>query len=261
MQPRSSFTLANRTLSEWFSSLPTLIILLITVLLSSGEIIHSQLLKIGENTWDEYYTLRGGEAVQKPSCDPDPDIEKRVEQQLKKKRQSGGDGALSGILGGEVSQYYLDNAYDQTGVTNVVTAILVGYRGFDRVGVDPLFPFGHGRSYAAFACGDASATPADDGWRLDVPVANDADRAGREVVQVYVSPPDGPVERPARTLGGFASVELAAGERERVSVSVPRRAFARYDSREGWTVDPGEYDLLVARSSRDVRERMSVTAE
>jgi beta-glucosidase len=139
--------------------------------------------------------------------------------------------------------------------------VFVGYRGFDRVGVDPLFPFGHGRSYAAFACGDASATPADDGWRLDVPVANDADRAGREVVQVYVSPPDGPVERPARTLGGFASVELAAGERERVSVSVPRRAFARYDSREGWTVDPGEYDLLVARSSRDVRERMSVTAE
>lgn len=104
MQPRSSFTLANRTLSEWFSSLPTLIILLITVLLSSGEIIHSQLLKIGESTWDEYYTLRGGEAVQKPTCDPDPNIEKRVDRQLKKKRQDGGNDPLGDILGGEVSR-------------------------------------------------------------------------------------------------------------------------------------------------------------
>ncbi len=105
MQPKSSITLANRALSEWLSTLPTLIILMLTVLLSSGEIIHSQLLKIGENTWDEYFTLRGGDAVQEPSCNPDPDVDKRIEKQLKKqKQQQSGDSALGDILGGGVDR-------------------------------------------------------------------------------------------------------------------------------------------------------------
>jgi beta-glucosidase len=141
--------------------------------------------------------------------------------------------------------------------------VFVGYRGFDRDGVDPLFPFGHGHSYAEFVYADLAVERDENEAGLDVSVTveNASDRPGREVVQAYVEPPAGPVERPPRELGGFESVALDAGERRRVSLSIPRRALARYDTVAGWTVDPGEYGVVVGRSSRDERARTSVELE
>ena len=145
--------------------------------------------------------------------------------------------------------------------------VFVGYRGFDRDGASPLFPFGHGESYAEFAFddvaveGDGVERDGDDGLTVSVTVENTADRPGREVVQAYVEPPTGPVDRPVRELGGFASVALDGGERRRVSLSVPQRALARYDADAGWTVDPGEYAVVVGRSSRDERTRVSVRVD
>jgi len=131
--------------------------------------------------------------------------------------------------------------------------VFVGYRGVDRDGVDPLFPFGHGRSYATFVYDDLAVEHASDGLEVSVTVENCSNRAGREVVQAYVSPPEGPVDRPERELGGFAPVALEAGERRRVDLSVPRRTLARYDEADGWTVDAGTYAVAVGRSSRDHR--------
>ncbi|WP_436908864.1 beta-glucosidase family protein [Halosimplex marinum] len=150
--------------------------------------------------------------------------------------------------------------------------VFVGYRGFDRDGVAPRFPFGHGRSYADFGYADltverAAATENGglNGPALDVTatVENRAGRPGREVVQAYVEPPDPPgaVARPGRELGGFASVALDGGERRTVSLAVPRRALGRYDPGAGWTVDPGEYAVVVGRSARDGRVRGTVTLD
>jgi len=138
--------------------------------------------------------------------------------------------------------------------------IFVGYRAFDRDGVDPLFSFGHGESYAEFAYEDLAVENGggEEGLSVSVTVENTSGRPGREVVQVYVEPPEAPVERPSRELGGFASVALDGGERQRVSLSVSRRALARYDVDAGWTVDSGEYAVVVGRSSRDERTRASV---
>jgi len=138
--------------------------------------------------------------------------------------------------------------------------VFVGYRAFDRDGVDPLFPFGHGHSYADFAYEDLAVERDGDesGLTVSVTVENTGDRPGREVVQAYVEPPAAPVERPPRELGGFASVALDGGERQRVSLSVSRRALARYDVDAGWTVDSGKYAVVVGRSSRDERVRASV---
>ncbi|WP_290510052.1 hypothetical protein, partial [Alcanivorax sp.] len=55
----ASLRIGQRTAREWFSSLPALLLLLMTIFLASGEVIHSQLLKIGENTWEGYFQLRG----------------------------------------------------------------------------------------------------------------------------------------------------------------------------------------------------------
>lgn len=129
--------------------------------------------------------------------------------------------------------------------------VFVGYRHFDATDVDPMYPFGHGLSYAEFAYGEAEMS---DDATLEVEVANVSDRDGREVVQAYVVPPTvDSVARPRRELAGYASVELASGESATVTISLNESAFRRYDESEGWTTDEGEYTVEVGRSSRDVR--------
>src|SRR5690554_8176843 len=75
---KSAFTVANRTAGEWLSSFPTMIILLLTIFLASGEIIHSQLLKIGETSWQGYFELRSAGMINEPTCSRDPNIEAEV---------------------------------------------------------------------------------------------------------------------------------------------------------------------------------------
>ena len=77
---KSTFTVANRSAGEWLSSLPTMAILLLTIFLASGEIIHSQLLKIGETSWQGYFELRSAGLISEPTCNRDPDIESEVAQ-------------------------------------------------------------------------------------------------------------------------------------------------------------------------------------
>lgn len=140
--------------------------------------------------------------------------------------------------------------------------IFTGHRWYDARGIEPLFPFGHGLSYASFEIGDVTATAADDGSvDVAVRVTNVSDRAGDEVVQVYVEPPSGgAVARPVRQLAGFAKTRLDAGASTSLHVRVPARALAYWDPVAGiWTVADGEHTLWVGRSSRDLSEWVAVT--
>jgi beta-glucosidase len=174
-------------------------------------------------------------------------------------------GRLPVTFGRSFADYPVADPYRYPGIegrAHYDEGVFVGYRGFDRDGVEPLFPFGHGRSYADFEYGDPEiAGGVESGLDVSVTVENTSDRPGREVVQAYVEPPDGPAERPPRELGGFAPLALGTGDSERVSLSVPRRALARYDPADCWTVDPGEYAVVIGRSSRDERCRVTVTLE
>ena len=76
----------SRTISEWLCSLPTLIILLLVIFLSSGQIIHSQLLKFGEQTWEDYFLLRGAGVITQPSCDRNPDLDRQVRGTIERRR-------------------------------------------------------------------------------------------------------------------------------------------------------------------------------
>lgn len=102
MENSSRLTFAGRTPGEWFSSLPTVIILLIAVFLSSGEIIHSQLLKYGENNWEGYFSLRAG-AVE-PTCSLDRDVEAEVTRTIQKREAEAANDPLAGILGSEIDE-------------------------------------------------------------------------------------------------------------------------------------------------------------
>lgn len=102
MENSSRLTFAGRTPGEWFSSLPTVIILLLAVFLSSGEIIHSQLLKYGEQNWEEYFALRAGAA--EPSCNLDRDIDAEVARTVEKRQAEAADDPLADILGSSVDE-------------------------------------------------------------------------------------------------------------------------------------------------------------
>jgi beta-glucosidase len=141
------------------------------------------------------------------------------------------------------------------GVLRYDEGLLIGYRGFDRAGTEPRFPFGHGLGYTTWAL-DSMATGAAAGENLEVTVVarNTGSRPGRNVIQAYVAPPPGgDPSRPVRTLAGFASVTAAPGETVEVRIAVPGRAFARWDeAADGWVYPPGEYTVYAGHSSRDL---------
>lgn len=139
--------------------------------------------------------------------------------------------------------------------------LLVGYRGFDTNGVEPLFPFGFGLSYTDFTLtGLDVRESADGGYDVHVTVRNDGQRAGGEVVQCYVHDVEASVARPEKELKGFAKVFLEPGQSQKVTITLGRAAFAFYDvSEHDWRVEEGAFDILVGVSSRDIRLRSRVT--
>ena len=132
----------------------------------------------------------------------------------------------------------------------------IGYRWFDRNGHEPLFPFGHGLSYTTFSLGHLAVAREGEGLVAMLEVTNTGDRAGAEVVQVYVS---GQGWEAPRRLGGFAKVELQPGERRRVEIHVDPRLLATwFEGRPGWTHAAGAYQVSVGHSSRDIAETVAI---
>lgn len=137
-------------------------------------------------------------------------------------------------------------------------SIYVGYRFYDKAGVKPLFPFGHGLSYTSFEYSDLVLDPVTmtdkDILNISVKIKNTGGMAGKEVVQVYVRDVESTIFRPDRELKEFAKVSLEPGEEKVVRFQLDRRAFAFYDIQsKDWRVESGEFEILVGSSSRDIR--------
>ena len=131
----------------------------------------------------------------------------------------------------------------------------VGYRHYDRGNAALCVPFGHGLGYAAFTYQDLSlpeSIVAGETVRVKLAVSNTADRAGGEVVQVYVRPLRPRVSRPDKELKGFRKLTVAPGETISAAFDLDGRAFSYWDE-GGWRCDPGEYEILIGRSAADIR--------
>ncbi len=138
--------------------------------------------------------------------------------------------------------------------------LYVGYRGFDRRKVEPLFPFGHGLSYTTFEYCGLAITPAavKAGGKVGVTlqVRNTGARAGAEVVQLYLHDVQSSLERPEKELKGFARVVLQPGETRSVDFSLDQAALAFFDPDKGdWVAEKGAFEVLIGASSRDIRLR------
>ncbi|MEO8540961.1 MAG: glycoside hydrolase family 3 C-terminal domain-containing protein [bacterium] len=151
----------------------------------------------------------------------------------------------------------------EAGAVSYGEGIFVGYRAFDRTGIEPLFPFGHGLGYTTFAWSNASLSadilhPGDSlGVALDL--TNTGSRQGAEVVQVYVRDVKSSLLRPDKELKGFAKVHLDPGETRTVKLTLPPRAFEAWDPRvHAWKAEPGDFEIVIARSAGNPEATLAV---
>jgi beta-glucosidase len=144
--------------------------------------------------------------------------------------------------------------------------LFMGYRYYDARKVEPLFPFGHGLSYTRFRYADlrlsrASIAPAEE-LVVEIDVSNIGERAGQEVVQLYVHDAVSKLARPEQELRAFAKIQLAPGETKTVRFALGARALSYWDpAQSGWIAEPGQFELRAGASSRDIRASALFTLE
>jgi beta-glucosidase len=142
--------------------------------------------------------------------------------------------------------------------------LFVGYRYYEKKKVAPLFPFGFGLSYTTFDYDalrlSAQEIGPDDTLQVSVDVTNTGQRAGQEIVQLYVRDIASRLHRPNKELKAFAKVQLEPGERKTVTLTLNRDALAYYDDQpHAWVAEAGEFEVLVGASSQDIRATATFT--
>lgn len=142
-------------------------------------------------------------------------------------------------------------------------SIYVGYRYYDKAKKEVAYPFGHGLSYTSFEYSDIklSKKKIKEGDKLTVSfkIKNTGSVSGAEVAQVYVSAPESKIYKAEKELKGFKKIFLEAGEEREVSIELDERAFSYYNVNIcDWHAESGEYKILVAASSRDIRLEATV---
>ena len=142
--------------------------------------------------------------------------------------------------------------------------IFVGYRYYDKKEIAPLFPFGHGLSYTTFKYSNLSVSAksitANELLEVQVDITNTGRVAGKEVVQLYVRDAEATVARPEKELKAFTKVELDPGQTKTLTFSLDREAFWYFDVvKNTWATEPGDFEILVGSSSRNIHLRGAFT--
>lgn len=136
--------------------------------------------------------------------------------------------------------------------------VFIGHRWFEQQQINPIFPFGHGLSYSKFRFDQltlsSSGITADQAITVSVTVTNTSDRAGAEVVQVYLNDEQASVPRPIKELKGFAKVFLKPKESKTVDIQLDQRALSFWsESNNDWLAEPGKFNVMVGSSLSDIK--------
>ena len=139
--------------------------------------------------------------------------------------------------------------------TEYEEGIYVGYRWFDKQGLEVSYPFGYGLSYTRFEWSEASLKSSRGETAVSVKVTNTGKIPGKDVVELYVAAPQGELDKPVKELKAYAKTrELQPGESQLVTLKVKNSELASYDeSASAWVTDAGHYDFMLGSSSRDIR--------
>ena len=138
--------------------------------------------------------------------------------------------------------------------TNHEEDIYVGYRYFDTFGREVAYPFGFGLSYTTFEFSKPAVKSKGNAIEVSITVKNTGSVSGKEVAQVYVSAPEGKLEKPAQELKAFAKTrELQPGESQTLTMTIPVRDLASFDEAGNqWLTDAGLYQFRIGNSSRNI---------
>lgn len=134
--------------------------------------------------------------------------------------------------------------------------IYVGYRYFSSFDKPVSYPFGFGLSYTSFEYSHPEIARVDDKFIISVEVENNGDRAGREIVELYVTAPDArKSNKPEIELKAFGKTGiLQPGETQKMELVVEVRNLASFDEQtSSWVVNDGEYEFKIGASSEDIR--------
>ena len=143
--------------------------------------------------------------------------------------------------------------------TNYKEGILVGYRWYDTKNIDPLYCFGYGLSYTSFAYTNLVTNKKiyqpTDNIAILFKVKNTGSVAGKEIVQVYISKLNSSVFRAEKELKAFKKIMIEPSKTSTVSMNINVRDLAYFDDKlSKWVVEPGEYKIMAASSSKDIRQ-------
>lgn len=172
--------------------------------------------------------------------------------------------------GGRLPQTFPERLADNSAISNdpktypgkdghVVYAegLAVGYRHHDADGATPLFPFGYGLSYTTFDWSAPRATSREmgpDGVTVEIDVTNTGNRAGAELVQLYVKPKSSRLPRPIKELKAFAKLHIPPSATATAKLSIAVRDLAYFDpDARAWIAEAGDYELVIAANAEDIR--------
>jgi beta-glucosidase len=152
---------------------------------------------------------------------------------------------------------------DTSLIADYKEGIYTGYRYLDKHHLPLLFPFGHGLSYTRFMYTDLSIKKTGKNeFAVSMEITNAGYVKGKQVLQLYVHPVNSGIDRPEKELKGFSKVEVPLGESRTVNFFLNGDAFSYYDEQKGqWVVEPGEYEILIGTSAREIRLMDKITVE
>ena len=142
--------------------------------------------------------------------------------------------------------------------------IYVGYRYFDTFGIKPAYSFGYGKGYTDFAYEVDDVIADEKKVYVSVTVTNTGSKyAGREVIQVYVTSPEGGIDKPFKELRGFAKTSLLGpSQKETITISFDTASMASYDiNRASYVLEKGQYIIRVGNSCDNTRPAAVLTLD
>jgi len=145
---------------------------------------------------------------------------------------------------------------------NYAEGIYIGYRYFEKKNITTQFPFGHGLSYTEFEYKNLNVkneVEARNKIKVSLKIKNIGNRAGKEVVQLYISQKNPYYDRPVKELKKFKKVVLNIGESKEIEFTLSYRDFAYYNPEIGdWIVENDIYEIILASSSKDIRLKKQI---